>query len=98
MLKSKIDEPISLPYQIKRNHMNKMIKLSDNEELKSLSKSLYYKILEYNDKIAIYDSTLSSVERLKFVKFVEIVLNKTEYNIIFKDGYWDSHINSNDFE
>lgn len=75
-----------------------MIKLSDNEELKSLSKSLYYKILEYNDKIAIYDSTLSSVERLKFVKFVEIVLNKTEYNIIFKDGYWDSHINSNDFE
>jgi hypothetical protein len=98
MLKNKIDDPISLPYQIKRNHMNKMIKLSDNEELKSLSKSLYYKILEHNDKIAIYDSTLSSAERLRFVKFVELVLNKVEYNIIFKDGYWDSHINSNDFE
>jgi hypothetical protein len=27
-----------------------------------------------------------------------MVLNKVEYNIIFKDGYWDSHINSNDFE
>jgi hypothetical protein len=75
-----------------------MIKLSDNEELRSLSKSLYYKILDYNDKIAIYDSELGSVERLKFVKFIEMVLNKVEYSIIFKDGYWDSHINSNDFE
>jgi hypothetical protein len=75
-----------------------MIKLSDNEELRSLSKSLYYKILDYNDKIAIYDSELGSVERLKFVKFIEMVLNKVEYSIIFKDGYWDSHININDFE
>lgn len=98
MLKIKLNDPISLPYQIKRNHMNRMIELSDNQELKVLSPSLYYKILDYNDKIAIYDSQISSVDRLKFVKFVEIVLNKVEYDIIFKDGYWDSHINSNDIE
>ena len=98
VLSRELDDPISIPYQIKRNRISKMIEFSDNEELKNLSKSLYYKVLEYNDKIALYDSEVSSIDRIKFIKFVEIVLNKIDYNIVVQGGYWDSHINSNDFE
>ncbi len=98
ILSRELGDPISMPYQLNRNRINKMIEFSDNDELKNFSKSLYYKVLEYRDKILLYDSEVSSIDRIKFIKFVDIVLNKVDYSIILKGGYWDSHISSNDFE
>jgi hypothetical protein len=98
VLSRELCDPISMPYQVNRNRISKMIEFSDNEKLKNLSKSLYYKVLEYNDKIALYDSEVGNIDRIKFIKFVEIVLNKVDYGILVQGGYWDSHVNSNDFE